>query len=87
MAEESEPAPEPIAIAIGEAWAAELVDSLRSEDREVVGGWPGTVREARMRIRIAFPTRLELAALENLAHVAYVAARRGWRSLSEPDPE
>jgi hypothetical protein len=77
----------PIAIAIGEAWAIELVDSLRSEDREVVGAWPGTVREARMRVRLALRKKLELAVLDDLARVAYIAARRGWRSLSEPDPE
>ncbi len=78
---------QPIAIAIGEAWAIELVHSLRSVDREVIGAWPGTLREARMRVRLAVRTKLELPLIEELARVAYVAARRGWQQVSEPDPE
>ena len=78
---------EPMAIAVGEAWATELVTSLRASDREVVGAWPGTLREARMRIRSALRTRIDLDVIEELARVAYVAARRGWKEVSEPDPE
>lgn len=77
----------PIAIACGQAWAAELVRSLRSDDREIVGAWPGTLREARMRIRNAMRSRLELHRIDELARVAYVAARRGWQEVSEVDPE
>jgi hypothetical protein len=78
---------EPIAVAVGEAWANEIVTSLRATDREVVGAWPGTLREARMRIRVALRTKLDLEVIEELARVAYVAARRGWKEVSEPDPE
>ena len=78
---------EPIAVAVGEAWATEIVMSLRATDREVVGAWPGTLREARMRIRVALRTKLDLEVIEELARVAYVAARRGWKEVSEPDPE
>ena len=87
MAERGELDVAPIANAIGEAWAAELVQSLRSEDREIIGAWPGTVAEARMRVRMALRKRLEKAVLEDLARVVYIAARRGWQSLSGPDPE
>ena len=38
-----------VAIAAGEAWVHELVRALRSDDREIIGAWPGTLREARMR--------------------------------------
>lgn len=87
VAELAVPDLQPIAIAIGEAWAIELVHSLRSVDREVIGAWPGTLREARMRVRLAVRTKLELPLIEELARVAYVAARRGWQQVSEPDPE
>ncbi len=75
------------ATAIGEAWASEIIRTLRSDDREIAGAWPGTLREARMRIRSAVRSKLELAVIDELARVAYVAARRGWSELSVPDPE
>jgi hypothetical protein len=74
-------------VAIGEAWAHEIVRSLRSVDREIVGAWPGTMREARTRIRVAARTKLELRVIDELARVAYLAARRGWQEVSEADPE
>ena len=77
----------PIATAVGEAWAVELVRSLRTDDREIIGAWPGTLREARVRIRIAVRTKLDLQLFEALARVAYFAARRGWQEVSERDPE
>jgi hypothetical protein len=78
---------EPAATAIGAAWANELVSSLRAADREVIGAWPGTLGEARMRIRHAMRTKLELTVIDELARVAYVAARRGWQAVTAPDPE
>ena len=72
---------EPMATAIGEAWARELVRSLRSEQRDIVGEWPGTMGEARMRVRVAARRRLEIAVLDELARVANLAARRGWMEL------
>lgn len=77
----------PIATAVGEAWANELVHSLRSDDREIIGAWPGTLREARMRIRVVLRTKVELHIIEELARIAYLAARRGWQEVSQPDPE
>ena len=77
----------PVATGIGEAWAHEIVHSLRSVEREIIGGWPGTMREARTRVRVGIRTKLELPVIDELARVAYLAARRGWQELSEPDPE
>ncbi|HEU0032621.1 MAG TPA: hypothetical protein VFQ53_18440 [Kofleriaceae bacterium] len=77
----------PIATAVGEAWANELVRALRSEDREIIGAWPGTLGEARMRIRLAVRHRLELPEIQELARAAYVAARRGWQEVAQPDLE
>jgi len=77
----------PAAIAIGEAWANEIVRSLRLVDREIIGAWPGTMREARSRVRVALKKRLDLQVIDALARVAYLAARRGWQEVSEPDPE
>lgn len=87
VAEHMEPDFHPIAIAVGEAWANEIVRSLRSDDREIIGAWPGTLREARMRIRAALRARLDVEVVEELARVAYLAARRGWQEVSQPDPE
>jgi len=77
---------EPIAIAIGQAWASEVVDSVRSAEREIVGGWPGTLREARARIRLELRSA-DLDVVDALARVAYGTARQHWQDLSEPDLE
>jgi hypothetical protein len=77
----------PVAIALGEAWAQEIVHSLRSVERGIIGGWPGTMREARNRVRFAIRRKLELRVIDELARVAYLAARRGWHEVSESDPE
>ena len=71
----------PLATAIGEAWASELVHALCSDRRDIEGEWPGTLGEARMRIRIAFRRRIDAALLDELARVANLAARRGWTAL------
>ena len=76
-----------LATAIGEAWAGELVQGFRVHKREIVGPWPGTIREARMRILTNLRLRLELRTLDDLARVASAAARREWNHFSQPDPE
>ena len=73
----------PLATAIGESWAAELVHSLRSGHRDVVGEWPGTLGEARMRIRVAFRRHIDARLLDELARVANLAARRGWLDVRD----
>ena len=77
----------PRAIAVGDAWATELVRSLRADDREIIGSWPGTMGEARLRIRGELRTKLELAHIDELARLAYLTARRCWQELAEPDNE
>jgi hypothetical protein len=63
------------------------VHSLRAIERAVVGAWPGTASEARMRIRLALRRNLDAQLLDQLARVATQAARRGWLEVSEQDPE
>jgi hypothetical protein len=77
----------PIATAVGAAWADELVRRLRADDREVVGAWPGTMSEARMRVLARLHVRLDAEVLDDLARVATLAARREWQQVSQPDPE
>ncbi len=72
---------------IGEAWARELVLELREQERAPVGAWPGTMREARMRVRSRLDAGLDPERLDELARVANLAARRGWREVCEPDLE
>ena len=84
---ESEAEWSPIATAIGAAWASELVGTLRANDREIIGAWPGTMREARMRILAQLHRQLDLNLLDDLARLVTVAARREWHQISQPDPE
>jgi len=72
---------------IGEAWAREYVRELREQARAPVGAWPGTMSEARVRVRSRLAVVLEHDRLDELARVANVAARRGWREMCEPEPE
>jgi len=76
-----------LATSIGEAWLHELVRGLRSTEREVVGAWPGPMREARMRVLAGVQARLDSSVLDDLARVANLAARRGWAEITQPDPE
>jgi hypothetical protein len=77
----------PIATAVGEAWATELVRGLRASKREILGAWPGTMGEARMRVLARVHRKLDLQVLHDLARVATLAARREWHQVSQPDPE
>ena len=83
----ADPDLEPIAIAIGRTWAYEVLHHLRTSDREIEGGWPGTLGEARARIRAELRRPLALDVIDALARIAYAAARQGWRTVSEPDLE
>ena len=81
------PGLKPIAMAIGEAWAHELVRTLRDEEREIVGAWPGTLSEAKKRVFAQLARTLDLEVLAELARVATEAARREWLRVAESDPE
>jgi hypothetical protein len=77
---------EPIAMAIGAQWAHEMVRALRNDEREIIGAWPGTISEAKMRV-LAHLNTVDLEVLAALARVATEAARREWLSVAERDPE
>ena len=80
------PGLEPIAMAIGAAWAQEMVRALRDDEREIIGAWPGTISEAKMRVLARLNT-VNLEVLAALARVATEAARREWLNIAERDPE
>jgi hypothetical protein len=75
------------ATSVGEAWCQEYVRELRAQSRDIVGGWPGTLREARRRVLAYMPRTIEPLLLDELARITNLAARRGWESVSEPDLE
>ena len=76
-----------LAQSIGNTWAQAYVDTLRSQERDIVGAWPGTIREARRQVLARVKTKLEPEQLDQLARLTNLAARRGWESVSEPDLE
>jgi hypothetical protein len=80
-----------VSSAIGEAWANDVANALRAQTRGLVGGWPGTLREARLRVLCGLPAArqptFDAAALEALSRAVYETARRCWDAISEPDPE
>lgn len=81
------PGLKPIAMAIGEAWAREVVRTLRDDEREIVGAWPGTITEAKKRVLAQLARTLDLEVLADLARVTTEAARREWLRVAESDPE
>lgn len=74
-------------MAIGEAWAHEMVRGLRDAEREIVGAWPGTISEAKLRVLVHLNHLRDLEVLADLARVATMAARREWLNVAERDPE
>jgi hypothetical protein len=72
---------------IGTEWAHEYVRTLRAQARAPVGAWPGTMSEARSRVVSRLAVVLDPEQLAELARVANLAARRGWREVCEPDLE
>jgi hypothetical protein len=72
---------------LGQIWCQEYVRELKGQSRDIVGGWPGTLREARRRVLAQMPRNLDPQHLEELARIANLAARRDWESISEPDLE
>ena len=74
-------------MAIGEAWAHEIVRALRDDERAITGAWPGTISEAKMRVLVHLDNTLDLEVLADLERVATGAARREWLNVAERDPE
>jgi hypothetical protein len=84
---EASPELGPIATDVGVTWAAELVRQLRAAEREIVGSWPGTMSEARMRVLHRLHRKLDVDLLDDLARIATLAARREWHQICQPDLE
>ena len=80
-----------VSTTLGEAWARDVTSALRAQTRGIIGAWPGTLREARLRVLAGLPavrrSTFDPAALDTLARAVYDAARRSWDAVSEPDPE
>jgi hypothetical protein len=75
------------AIDTATAWAHQRMDALRAEGREVAGGWPGTLSEARHFLRATL-TQSGLASithqeLEHTARAVYARARSMWLSRAQ----
>lgn len=70
----------------GEAWAVDSANALRDEGRQVTGGWPGTISEARQRVRTCALLQgvcMNSEDLETLTRVAYETAKKVWLARSE----
>jgi hypothetical protein len=72
----------------GARWATSSLATLASQGR-ATGGWPGTLSEARMRIEACLVLRratLDSVFGEELARLAYQAARRHWHTYATREP-
>jgi hypothetical protein len=81
------------AVALGQTWAEQWRQDLHREGRRAAGGWPGTLREARARVRrsiLVEMTRRRMPAItaaerETAARTTYASARSEWRRHVEPE--
>ena len=81
------------AVSIGQRWADQWRSDLHREGRPAAGGWPGTLREARVRVErhfLAEATRRKISAVtqaerEVAAKRAYASARARWCRQAEPE--
>ena len=68
-----------LAVTAGRDWAAVRVRELAEQDRQVAGGWPGTLREAKAQVLAALSKRgagaPTVEQLDGLARTATAAAR------------
>jgi hypothetical protein len=83
------------AFALGEAWARRSRELLSAEGRRAVGGWPGTMSEARARARdhlVSESMRRQLGAVgdpevERTARATYARARQVWLAGAEREDD
>jgi hypothetical protein len=83
------------AAAVGESWAREWLAELGSQGRPASGGWPGTMTQARSRVRPAMLAELSRARLasaephelDRSAHAAYSRAREVWLASARADAD
>ena len=84
-----------LSLAIGDAWVEHVKLDLRHENREVAGGWPGTMREARARAYAHFTDGaaverhgvLTRDELEHAVRAVYEHARARWLQSARNDDE
>ncbi|HEU4613398.1 MAG TPA: hypothetical protein VFS15_15005 [Kofleriaceae bacterium] len=76
-----------LATSLGQAWSQTYMRQLQDQERDIVGAWPGTIREARRQVLARIKDKLEPEQLDQLARIANLAARRIWETVSEPDLE
>jgi hypothetical protein len=80
---------------VGRAWAADLKASLLLEKRRAVGGWPGTLGEARLQVARALLPWLDQRGQgiagsgqsEGAARLVYASARSAWLASCDPDDD
>lgn len=78
------------ALAVATLWVQTLSEDIRREGREVCGGWPGTVPEARARVTLFCSLELERHHMSKLtadevgwtSRAAYDKAKRDWLALT-----
>jgi hypothetical protein len=74
----------------GEAWAHRSLLGLRAEGRAVVGGWPGTLTEARAWVSAALVregARATMAELDAAARSTYACARVAWLACASREED
>ncbi|MCC6527678.1 MAG: hypothetical protein IT373_33845 [Polyangiaceae bacterium] len=83
------------ALALGAGWASTSREEFLQQRRAVAGGWPGTLSEARLRVRWYFDTTsgarqlapLSRDELEWAARATYASAREAWLAFAEPETD
>jgi hypothetical protein len=81
---------EQTAVTVGRSWVDQCRHALHLEGRAAAGGWPGTLREARVRMQHYLEAELARHRItdterELLARRAYASARTEWFLKVEPD--
>jgi hypothetical protein len=80
---------------LGRAWAEEWFDDLRRQGRPIAGGWPGTMSEARSRVRHNVDAMLTKQSLPPMSHdeltegaqLTYETARSLWFNFRVRDED
>jgi hypothetical protein len=81
------------ALSVGETWARACIAELDADGRTASGGWPGTITQARSRVRAVIFVELARARhapadareIERATRAAYDRARAMWRASSVPE--
>lgn len=80
---------------VGLEWAERWFDRAEREQRALVGGWPGTMSEARAQVVRALVPWLsergrwpaaDVTNFEATARLVYSTARAAWRQRSVAEP-